>query len=133
MDILTTIKAIAALIGGGIGVFLGGVDGLVYALLALVSVDYLSGVTVAVLNRKLSSAVGMRGIAKKVFIFLLVGIANIVDTNILPSGMSPIRDAVILFYIANEGISLSENLGKLGMPLPQQFKKVLEQLKEKEE
>lgn len=113
--------------------FLGGVDGLIYALIGFVVVDYLTGVMLAITQKKLSSAVGAKGIAKKVLIFALVGLANIVDVSILEGNGSPIRDAVIFFYIANEGISLTENMANLGLPVPKKFKKILEQLKEENE
>ena len=114
-------------LGGWLGYFLGGCDGLLYALLAFVAIDYLTGVMCAVVDKKLSSAVGFKGIFKKVLIFLLVGIANLIDVQVIGTG-SVLRTAVIFFYISNEGVSLLENAGYLGLPIPTKMKDVLEQL-----
>lgn len=127
-----TIQFIFAGIGGWLGYFLGGCDGLLYALVVFVVVDYLTGVMVAINNKTLSSAVGFKGICRKVLIFLLVGIANILDVNVIGSGCV-LRTAVIFFYISNEGISLLENAGRLGLPIPEKVKVVLEQLHDKAE
>ena len=121
------IQAVFAGIGGWIGYFLGGCDGLMYALLAFVVIDYITGVMCAVADKKLSSEVGFKGIARKVLIFLLVGIANILDVNVIGSG-SVLRTAVVFFYISNEGVSLLENAAHLGLPVPDKMKAVLEQL-----
>ena len=114
-------------LGGWLGYFLGGCDGLLYALLAFVAIDYLTGVMCAVVDKKLSSAVGFKGIFKKVLIFLLVGIANVIDVQVIGTG-SVLRTAVIFFYISNEGVSLLENAGYRGLPIPTKMKDVLEQL-----
>ena len=129
---IDVIKSIFAVIGAGLGYFFGGLDGLMIALIVFVVVDYVTGVIVAIINKTLSSEVGFIGIAKKVFIFLLVGIANILDVYVIKTG-SMVRSAVICFYIANEGISIVENAGNMGLPLPKKLKDVLEQLKEKSE
>lgn len=121
------IQTVIAAVGGFLGWFLGGLDGFLYALVAFVAIDYLSGVMVAIHNKELSSEVGFRGIAKKVLIFALVGIGNIIDVNILQDG-SAIRTAVIFFYLSNEGISILENATVLGLPIPQKLKDILEQL-----
>lgn len=121
------IQAIFTAIGGYIGWFLGGVDGFMYALIAFVIIDYVTGLMVAVLERKLSSEVGFRGIFKKVLIFALVGIGNIIDVYLFKNG-SAIRTAVIFFYVSNEGISIMENASKIGLPIPQKLKDILEQL-----
>ena len=121
------IQAVFAGIGGWIGYFLGGCDGLMYALLAFVVIDYITGVMCAVADKKLSSEVGFKGIARKVLIFLLVGIANILDVNVIGNG-SVLRTAVVFFYISNEGVSLLENAAHLGLPVPDKMKAVLEQL-----
>ena len=105
------------MLGGWVGYFVGGCDGLLYALLAFVVIDYITGVMCAIADRKLSSEVGFKGIAKKVLIFLLVGIANILDVNVVGTG-SVLRTAVIFFYISNEGVSLLENAAHLGLPVP---------------
>ncbi len=119
-------------VGGWLGYFLGGCDGLILALLAFVVIDYITGVMCAIADKKLSSAVGFKGICRKVLIFLLVGIANILDVHIIGTG-SVLRTAVIFFYISNEGVSLLENAGHLGLPIPVKIKAVLEQLHERAE
>lgn len=119
-------------IGGWLGYFLGGCDGLVFALLLFVVIDYITGVMCAVADKKLSSAVGFKGICRKVLIFLLVGIANILDVEVIGTG-SVLRTAVIFFYISNEGVSLLENACHLGLPIPVKIKAVLEQLHDRAE
>ena len=126
------IQLVFAAIGGWLGWFLGGCDGLLYALIAFVVVDYVTGVMCAVVDKKLSSAVGFRGIFKKVLIFLLVGVANILDAQVIGAGCV-LRTAVIFFYISNEGVSLLENAGHLGLPIPTKLKAVLEQLHDRAE
>ena len=122
-----TIQLVITAIGGWLGWFLGGCDGLLYTLIAFVVVDYLTGVMCAIADKKLSSAVGFKGIFKKVLIFALVGIANILDINVIGTG-SVLRTAVIFFYISNEGVSFLENAGHLGLPIPEKLKAVLAQL-----
>lgn len=121
------IQFVFTAVGGWLGYFLGGCDGLLYALLAFVVIDYITGVMCAIADKKLSSEVGFKGICRKVLIFLLVGIANILDVNVIGTG-SVLRTAVIFFYISNEGVSLLENASHLGLPVPQKIKEVLEQL-----
>lgn len=128
-NIIETIKMIFASIGGWIGWMLGGADGFLYALITFVVIDYLTGIMASILEQKLSSEVGFRGIFKKVLTFVLVGVAHIIDFYIIGSG-SAIRTAVIFFYISNEGISILENTAKIGLPIPERLKNVLEQLKE---
>lgn len=127
-----TIQLIFSAVGGWLGYFLGGCDGLLYALIAFVVIDYITGVMCAIINRKLSSAVGFKGIFRKVLIFLLVGIANIIDVQVIGTG-AVLRTAVIFFYISNEGVSLLENAGHLGLPIPEKIKTVLEQLHDRAE
>ena len=122
------IQVAFAAIGGWLGWFMGGCDGLLYALIAFVVVDYITGVMCAVVDKKLSSTVGFKGIFKKVLIFALVGVANILDVNVIGTG-SVLRTAIIFFYISNEGVSLIENAGHLGLPIPAKLKAVLEQSK----
>lgn len=122
-----TIQLVFAAIGGWLGYFLGGCDGLLIALVVFAAVDYITGVMCAVADKKLSSAVGFKGICRKVLIFVLVGIANIVDVNVIGDG-SILRTAVIFFYLSNEGVSLLENAAHLGLPIPEKLKDVLEQL-----
>ena len=125
-----TTQLVLAGIGGWLGYFLGGCDGLLYALLAFVVVDYVTGVMCAISDKSLSSAVGFKGICRKVLIFTLVGIANIVDVNVIGDG-SILRTAVVFFYLSNEGVSLLENAAHLGLPIPEKLKEVLEQLHER--
>ena len=115
-------------IGGFIGWFLGGVDGFMYALITFVVIDYITGLMVAVLDHKLSSEIGFKGIFKKVLIFIFVAIANIIDCYLIKNG-SAIRTAVIFFYVSNEGISIIENAAKIGLPIPEKLKEILEQLR----
>lgn len=128
----TTIQVIFAAIGGWLGWFLGGCDGLLIALLAFVAIDYITGVMCAIVDKKLSSAVGFKGIFKKILIFALVGVGHILDTMVIGTG-SVLRTAIIFFYLSNEGISLIENAGHLGLPIPAKMKTVLEQLHDRAE
>ena len=122
-----TIQLVFAAVGGWLGYFLGGCDGLLYALIAFVAIDYITGVMCAISDKTLSSEVGFRGICRKVLIFLLVGIGNIIDVQVLGSP-GVLRTAVIFFYLSNEGVSLLENAAHLGLPVPDAIKTVLEQL-----
>lgn len=126
-NISNVLKYIFTSIGGFIGWFLGGVDGFMYALVIFVVVDYITGLMVAILEKQISSKIGFRGIFKKVLIFILVGIGNIIDICILKNG-SATRTAVIFFYISNEGISILENGAKIGLPIPDKLKDVLKQM-----
>lgn len=128
-DIWTFIQMAFAAIGGWLGWFLGGYDGFLYALIAFVVIDYILGVMCAILEKHLSSDVGARGIFKKVVIFSLVGVAHIIDQNIIGDG-GILRTAVIFFYLSNEGISIIENATRLGLPVPEKLRDVLEQLKD---
>ena len=128
----TTIQVVFAGIGGWLGWFLGGCDGLLYALLAFVVIDYITGIMCAVVDKKLSSEVGFKGICRKVLIFLLVGIANILDVQVIGTG-SVLRTAVIFFYLSNEGVSLLENAAHLGLPVPEKMKEILAQLHDRAE
>ena len=118
------------LTGGFLGWYLGGVDGFLYALIAFVLVDYITGVMCAIADKKLSSEVGFKGICRKVLIFLLVGIGNVIDVQVL-SHPGVLRTAIIFFYLSNEGISFLENAGHLGLPIPEKLEDVLEQLHDK--
>lgn len=119
-------------VGGFLGWLLGGCDGFLYALIVFVVIDYVTGVMCAIADKKLSSSVGFKGICRKVLIFTLVGIGNIVDVYVIGDG-SVLRTAVIFFYLSNEGVSLLENAGHLGLPIPQKLKEVLEQLHDRKE
>lgn len=127
-----SIQLVFAGIGGWLGYFLGGCDGLLYALLAFVVIDYITGVMCAIADKNFSSEVGFKGICRKVLIFLLVGIANVLDVQVIGTG-SVLRTAVIFFYISNEGVSLLENAAHLGLPVPEKIKIVLEQLHDRAE
>ena len=127
-----TIQVIFTGVGGWLGWFLGGCDGLLYALVLFVVVDYITGVMCAAADHKLSSEVGFKGICRKVLIFLLVGIGHVLDAQIIGTG-SVLRTAVIFFYLSNEGVSLLENAGHLGLPIPEKLKIVLEQLHDRAE
>ena len=127
-----TIQLIFTAVGGWLGWFLGGCDGLLYALLIFVTLDYLTGVMCAVADHKLSSEVGFKGICRKVLIFALVGIGHVLDTQVIGTG-SILRTAVIFFYLSNEGVSLVENAAHLGLPIPEKLKAVLEQLHDRTE
>ena len=123
--------AIAAL-GGWLGYFLGGMDGLMIALIIFMVLDYITGLMCAIVDKKLSSAVGFKGICKKVLILMLVGVANVVDIHIVGTG-SALRSAVICFYLSNEGLSLLENAAHIGLPIPDKMKDVLAQLHGRED
>lgn len=125
------IQMVFTCVGGWLGWYLGGVDGPLYALIAFVVVDYVTGVMCAVSDKTLSSSVGFRGICRKILVFTLVGIANVLDTQVIGNG-SVLRTAVIFFYISNEGISLLENSAHLGLPIPEKLKEVLEHLHDRD-
>ena len=126
------VQVVFTAIGGWLGWFLGGCDGLLYALIAFVVIDYITGIMCAVADKKLSSAVGFKGICKKVLIFALVGLGHILDTRVIGAG-SVLRTAVIFFYLSDEGVSLVENAAHLGLPVPKKLKEVLEQLHDRAE
>jgi toxin secretion/phage lysis holin len=130
-DIINTIQIIVTVIGGCFGYILGGLDGFLYALIVFVVIDYLTGIMVAVIERRLSSEIGFRGIFKKVLIFALVAIAHIIDEQLIQNG-STIRTAVIFFYLSNEGISILENTARIGLPIPKKLKSILVQLNKEE-
>lgn len=131
-EIWNWIQVTFAAVGGWLGYFLGGWDGFLYALLTFVVIDYITGLMCAVLDKKLSSEVGFRGIFKKVLIFSLVAIGHIIDKNVIGDG-SVIRTTVIFFYLSNEGISILENAVHVGLPVPQKLKDILEQLHNRSE
>ena len=131
-DFWNVIQFVFTAVGGWLGYFLGGCDGLLYALIAFVVIDYITGVMCAIVDKNLSSEVGFKGICKKVLIFILVGLAHVMDVNVIGTG-SILRTAIIFFYISNEGLSLVENAAYLGLPIPQKLKDVLEQLHDRAE
>lgn len=128
-NIWNAIQMAFTALGGFLGWFLGGFDGFLYALVAFVVIDYITGIMCAINDHTLSSAVGFRGICRKVLIFCMVGIGNILDVNILGEG-HVLRTAVIFFYLSNEGVSMLENAAHLGLPIPDKLKEVLAQLNE---
>ena len=119
-------------IGGWMGYFLGGLDGLMIALIIFMALDYITGIMCAVIDKRLSSAVGFKGICKKVLILMLVGVANVMDVHVVGTG-SALRGAVIAFYLSNEGLSLLENAAHIGLPIPDRMKNVLAQLHDRED
>ncbi len=121
------VQAAVAAIGGYLGYFVGGVDGLITALIIFMVIDYITGIMCAIVDKKLSSAVGFKGICKKVLIMMLVGVAHIVDLHVVGTGEA-LRSAVICFYLSNEGVSVIENAGHLGLPIPEKLKGILAQL-----
>lgn len=126
------IQIVLAAVGGSVGWFLGGCDGLLRALVVFIAVDYATGVMCAVADHRLSSEIGFRGICRKVLMFVLVGVGHVIDENVIGSG-SMLRTAVLFFYLSNEGISLLENAAHLGLPVPERLKDVLEQLHDRAE
>ncbi len=122
------IKTILLIIGGFIGALMGGMDSLLYALIVMMCVDYISGVILAIVNHKMSSKIGSRGIAKKGYILLFVIIGNIIDVRLIGQG-STCRTAVIFFYTVNEILSITENAGNLGLPIPKKLMDILVQIK----
>lgn len=130
-SIWNTFQIVLSAVGGFLGGFLGGGDGFLYTLITFVVIDYITGVMCAIADKKLSSSVGFRGIFRKVLIFSLVGIGNMLDVYVL-GRPGVLRTAVIFFYLSNEGISLLENATRLGLPVPDKLKNILEQFHEKE-
>ncbi len=131
-NIWATLQVVIAAIGGWFGYFLGGFDGFLYCLVAFVILDYVTGVMVGIIEKKLSSEIGFRGIFKKILMFVLVGVGNFIDLHLIGSG-SVFRTAVLFFYISNEGISILENAAKIGLPIPQKLKDILSQLKREDD
>ena len=125
------VKSVLAAICALSGFIFGDLNGIMIALVALIVLDYISGVLAAVVEKKLSSEVGAKVIAKKIFMLLIVAVANIVDINVIGEG-HVLKSVTVIFYIANECISLIENAGRLGVPVPKKLLDVLEQLKNKE-
>lgn len=132
IDILWTKLQIGfSIIGGWIGYFVGGIDGLMTTLLVFMILDYITGIMCAIASKQLSSAVGFKGVCKKVLIIMLVGVAHIVDLHVVGSG-SALRSAVVCFYLSNEGVSMLENAAQLGLPIPEKLKAILAQLHNRE-
>lgn len=128
--IWAAIQAAITGIGAWLGAFLGGTDSLLYAIVAFTIIDYATGVLVAINNHKLSSSVGFRGIARKVLIFALIGLAHLLDVHVLGTP-GVLRTATIFFYLSNEGISILENAGLLGLPIPSGLRRALDVIKQR--
>ena len=128
--IWTKIQVAVTALGGWFGYFVGGVDGLMTALIVLMALDYITGIMCAIVDKKLSSAIGFKGLFKKMLIIMLVGVAHIMDMHVIGTG-DALRSAVICFYLSNEGVSLLENAGHLGLPIPEKLKAILAQLHDK--
>ena len=125
--IWTKIQAAITALGGWLGFWLGGRDGLLIALIVLMTLDYISGVMCAIVDKKLSSAVGFKGICKKVMVLALVGVAYTLDTHVVGGGAA-LRTATIFYSISNEGLSVLENATSLGLPVPDKLRDALAQL-----
>lgn len=124
------LKFLTAEACGVAGFLWGQLDGLLLALITFMVLDYVSGLIVGATQEKLDSSVGFIGIAKKGLMLLIVAVGHIIDVQVLGGTASVCRSAVIGFYLANEGISILENAGKLGIPMPNRLRSVLEQLRE---
>lgn len=124
---LEWIKAAFASLGGIAAYLWGPWDSLCMTLVAFVAIDYITGITKAAVLKQLDSSVGFQGLLKKLFIFALVALATMID-RIIPEANSAIRSAVMVFYIANEGLSILENAGEMGLPLPKVLKNALHKL-----
>ena len=131
-EIVNGLQVIVTVLGAFVGGVIGGLDSLAYALVLFVAVDYITGIMAGVVEKKISSEVGFKGIFRKVVIFILVSIAHIIDSKILGNG-SAIRTAVIFFYISNEGISILENSGRIGLPIPRKIMDILHQLNKEDD
>lgn len=129
-DLWNWFQIVIAAIGGWLGYFLGGYDGFLYALVMFVVLDYITGLMCAILDKKLSSEIGFRGIFKKVLIFVMVGVAHLIDSRMIGDS-SVLRTAIIFFYCSNEGVSLLENASRIGLPVPEKLKGILVQLHDK--
>ena len=130
MDVFLDVRCWAAGAGAALGEYLGSFDSLLYALVAFIVTDYVTGVLCAIVEKRLSSSVGFHGLCQKVFIMALVGVANALDVHMLGGGCV-MRTAVIFFYCANEGISIVENAARIGLPVPEKLTEVMKQLKNK--
>ena len=126
------IQAAITGLGAWLGMFLGGCDNFLYALIILTTHDVISGILVAIVQKRLSSAIGFRGISRKILMFGLVGMAAMIDAKIIGTG-SALRTATICFYSSNQGLSVLENAAVLGLPVPEKLKGILQQLHKREE
>ena len=131
-NILNWIKGAAAAIGGIAAYIWGGWDPLIIVLVAMVSIDYITGVINAGLQHGLSSQVGFKGLLKKIVIFMIVAVGTLID-RIIPATNAAVRMAVCMYYIANEGLSILKNAAEMGLPLPSALKRVLGQIRREDE
>lgn len=131
-DFWRLVQIAISVIGGYLGMFIGGFDGPIFTLVVFVVIDYVTGVLCGLFDKKLSSEVGFKGICRKVIIFLLVGVAHMIDKYVIGTG-EVLRTATIFFYLSNEGISILENSAHLGLPIPKKLKKALEQIHDRSE
>ena len=127
----TIIKTVSGAVGAVIGYLYGEITGLFIAIIALMALDYITGILCGIAAKALSSETGFRGLVKKLMILVIIAVGHLVDNYIIGAG-SALMTAVILFFAANEGISILENAAKLGLPIPQKLKEILDQLKEKD-
>jgi len=123
--VLKDFKLILGILGGVGGWLLGGFDSLIYALVGFVAIDYITGVLLAIYKKTVSSDIGFKGICRKVLIFILIALGNIIDQYLIGSGSS-IRTMLIMFYLSNEGISILENTSQMGVSFPQKLKDILQ-------
>ncbi|OLS02254.1 phage holin family protein [Tissierella creatinophila] len=131
-EVIDTLQFVVTVIGVYVGWFIGGFDELLYALVAFAVIDYVSGVMVGVIEKKLSSGIGFRGIFKKMLIFIFVGVGHTIDFYILKNG-SAVRTAVIFFYLSNEGLSILENSSKIGLPIPNSLRNIFKDLNKEDD
>jgi len=117
---------------GGLDYFFGGFDGIFFTLVAVSTADYVMGVFRAIFEKKKSNKIGVKGIAKKVAIMILVGVGNMIDSHLLGGGVA-LRTTILFFYISTEGISLLRNVAAIGLPIPQILETTLTQINRKSE
>lgn len=127
------LKTLSAALCGLAGFLFGEMDGLLIALITFICLDYITGLIVGAVQHRLNSQISFAGLLKKAVIFIIVAVAHVIDTQILGGTASVFRSAACGLYIANEGLSILENCGKLGLPIPAKLKNVLEQLRDKNE
>lgn len=131
-DLSLTVKLVLSAVGGFMGSLFGELDGLLYALLVFLMIDYLTGVMAAIVEKRLSSTIGFKGIFKKMMLLFLVSLAHMMDTYILKeSGI--VRTTVIFFYLSNEGLSILENAVRIGLPIPEKLTILLKSIQDDEE
>ncbi|HEO5021368.1 TPA: phage holin family protein [Streptococcus agalactiae] len=130
-ELLATNKVLFSAIGGLIGSIFGEVDSFLFALMVFISIDYITGLMAAAVEKRLASNIGFKGIFKKIAILFLVSVGHLIDTEIIKQG-GAIRTMVIFFYLSNEGLSILENAVRIGLPIPEKLQALLKQFNEKE-